>query len=104
MAGDDIDGLDAHEFVPGPVAARVGGQAVRVPQPGALQLVADAAGVGEPRPPHLPGDVVAERRLGVLGEVIAGLLQHQPRDVRQLAHLVGREVEVVRDPGTHPRV
>jgi len=48
IPGEDVLGLDAHEIVPGPVPVQVGGKPVRVPEPGTLQFVAHAAGVGEP--------------------------------------------------------
>src|SRR6266536_1535618 len=103
-AGEDIDGLKAHEIIPGPVAVRVGGEAIRMPEPGILQVVADAPGVRELRLLHLARDVTAKRRFRLPGEVVTRLLQHSLPDGHQLVELVGGEVEVVRDPGTHPRV
>ena len=44
---------------------------VNVFVPGPLHLVADAAGVGELRPLHLAGQVLADRDLRVRGEVVA---------------------------------
>ena len=46
-AGQDVRRLEAHEVVFAPAQFRIGGDAVRVPEPGAFQLVADATGVGE---------------------------------------------------------
>jgi len=65
VAGEDIRGLKAHEIIPGPAAVQVRGKAMRVTEPGTLQLVADAAGVGESRLLAPAREVVTKRRLRV---------------------------------------
>ena len=103
-AGQDVDGLQAHEVVLGAAPLGFGGQPVRVPEPGPLQLVADAAGVGEPRLPHAQGQVIAESHLGLGGKVIGRAVEHGPADGHQLIQLVRGEVEVMRDPRAHAGV
>jgi solute:Na+ symporter, SSS family len=103
-AGEDVHRLQAHEVVLAPRALRVGGKAVRVPEPGPLQLVTDAARVGEARLPHAQGQVVPERRLGLVREVVGRAVQHHAPDRDQLVELIGLEVEMVGDPGAHARI
>ena len=83
---------------------RVGRQPVRVPEPGAVQFVTDAARVGEPRLVHPALQVAAQRCLRFGGQVVTGLLQHHLPDQHQLTELVVGEVEVVSDPGAHPGI
>src|SRR5579872_4584314 len=59
-AGEDVQGLKAHQIVPAAVQLRVRRQAMRVPEPGPLQLVADAPGVGEVWLPHPADQVLTE--------------------------------------------
>ncbi len=73
-------------------------------EPGSLQCVADAAGVGESRLRHSAREVRTKRCLSFLGKVVARLLQHQPPNAYQLPEFVVGEVEVVSDPRAHPRV
>ncbi len=75
-----------------------------MPEPGSLQRVPDAAGVGEARLPHPAVEVVAQRRLGLAGQPVSHLAEHQLGDVGQLVQRVLGEVEVVGDPRAHPRV
>jgi len=103
-AGQDVDGLQPHEVVPAPAQLRLGGQPVRVPEPGPLQFVADAAGVGESRLPHAQGQVFAEYQLRVGGKVIRRAVEHGPADGHQLLQRVRGEVEVMRDPRAHAGV
>ena len=85
----------------------LGEEAVGLAQPGAVDRVADAAAVGEPRPLHAPLEVLAERLLGALAEDVVLLVHHQVRDRHQLVDVVVGEVDVVRDaradrPGVRP--
>src|SRR5262249_20397095 len=75
-AGPDIPGLDAHEIVAVPAAVQVGGEAVRMPEPGTLHLVTNAPGVGKFRLLHLAGKVLAKRRFRFRGEIVARLFEH----------------------------
>ena len=104
MAGKDVLGLQAHQVVEPPVAVLVGGEPVSVPEPGPLQLVADAAGVGEQGLVHPAHEVFAERGLRLVREVVAGPFQHQPPNGHQLFQVVVGEVEMVRDPGSQAGV
>jgi hypothetical protein len=75
---------------------RVGRQAMGVAEPGPPG--ADAPGVGELRLSHLPGQVLANGRLGLAGEVVRRLGQHHLPDGHQLVQLVAGKVDMMRDP------
>src|SRR5262249_29279096 len=98
VAGPDIHGFDAHEVVPVPAAVQVGGEAVRMPEPGTLHLVTNAPGVGEFRLLHLASEVFAKRRFCFRGEVVARLLEHSPANGHELIEFVGGEIDMMRDP------
>jgi hypothetical protein len=49
----DVRRLQAHQVVFTPVPLRIGGETIRVPEPGTFQVVPDATGVAEPGLPHL---------------------------------------------------
>ena len=100
----DVRRLQAHQVVFSPGAIRFGGEAVGMPEPGALKRVADAAGVGELRLRLLERQVIAERLPGLRRQVVRGLVKHQAPDRQQLVGLVGGEVEVMRDAGPHAGV
>src|SRR5215469_6947639 len=104
VAGPDIHGLDTHEIVAVPAAVQVGGEAVRMPEPGTLHLVTNAPGVGKFRLLHLAGEVLAKRRFRLRGEVVARLFEHSPANGHELIEFVGGEIDMVRDPRPHPGI
>src|SRR5262245_57170987 len=75
-----------------------------VTEPGTLQFVADATGVGEPWLGHLTREVLTQRRLRILGQVIARPFQHQPPNGGELVQFVGGEIQVMRNARAHPGV
>jgi magnesium-transporting ATPase (P-type) len=103
-ARHDVRRLQAHQVVHRPRPVRLGRQPVGVPQPGVLQRVADAAGVGELRLRLLERQVIAERLPGLRRQVVRRLVEHQVPDRQQLVGLVGGEVKVMRDAGPHAGV
>ena len=76
----------------------LGEEPVCLPQPRAVDRVADAAAVREARPLDAPLEVGAERLLGARAEDVVLLLEHQVRDRHQLVDVVVGEVDVVGDP------
>src|SRR6516225_7174355 len=103
-AGEDVQGLQAHEVIPAAAQLRIRREAVRVAEPGAFELVADAPGVGEAWLPHPEGQVLPERLFRLVGEIVRGLVEHGPPDGHQLLQLVGGEVDVMSDPRAHARI
>jgi predicted chitinase len=62
------------------VLLRIGGETIRVPEPGTFQLVPDGAGVGEPGLPHPQRQVVAKCLHRLARQVVGRPVQHQPPD------------------------
>ena len=105
-AGADVLRLDPHELLERrrwPSAGRLV-EPVGLPQPGALDRVADAAGVGETGLAHPPLEVLAQRLAGLRRQRVDSAGEHQLGDRHQLVERVVGEVDVVGDARGHPRV
>jgi hypothetical protein len=95
-AGQNILRLDRHQVGPGDPAA-FGTQAVGLPQPAAVNGVADAAGTGKMRHPHPPLEIVDECLSGLRAKTVHLFGQHELGDGHKLFDVVIWKVQMMRD-------
>ena len=103
-AGADVLGRDGHQCLARERRAAPLEQSLRLAQTRPVERVADRARIGEVRPRLAQFDVLAQCRLAAGIEPVFHVLQHQPGDRQQLALVVIRKVDVVRDARGHARI
>src|SRR5215470_12899874 len=100
----NVVGLDGRQFLGGEHPLRIGKQAARLAQPGAVERVTHAAGVGEVRLADAMCQILLERRMRLCGEAIVLPLEELVGDAQQVGRRIVRKIQMVGDARAHAGV